>query len=223
MPATSLKELAASAAAREARRPGLYDADPWSWSQQQADALRRRDYGAVDWDNVIEEIEDVGRRDEKEWASPCKNVVSHLLKIQHDPDSSSLRHWRDEILDWREQMHAALEDSPGVKGKLPGLLGKAWARGRRLAANKLVESAGAADGAAEKRVRRSLELRLPRERAFHVEDIAGCDPYARPAAPDPYVWPAPVARVLNAKLGTDYPVLERAPEQERGRAPGFSR
>ncbi len=41
--------------------------------------MRRRDYCAIDWDNVIEEIGDVGRRGEKEWASLCKNVISHLL------------------------------------------------------------------------------------------------------------------------------------------------
>ena len=76
------------------RSSGLYDADPWSWSREQVAAMQRRDYCAIDWDNVIEEIGDVGRRDEKEWASLCKNVISHLLKIQHDSESPHVRHWR---------------------------------------------------------------------------------------------------------------------------------
>ena len=76
-------------------------------------------------------------------------------------------------------MHAALDDSPGVKNKLFGLLAKAWTRGRRGAVNKLVESAGAAAGGAEKRFRRVLELRLPQERPFHVEDITATTPSTR--------------------------------------------
>ena len=225
-----MKELAAGPAAGESGA-GLYDADPWSWSRQQVEAMERGDYGAVDWDNVIEEIADVGNRHADGWTSRCENVVSHLLKIQHDPDSPDLRHWRGEVWRWREQMHGALDDSPGMKDKLFELLAKAWKRGRRGAVNRLVESAGTgAAGAArglragvEKRVRRGLELRLPRERPFHVEDITSYDPFDKNAEPDPNVWPAPVARVLNERLGTDYPVRERGPEQERGRGAGLSR
>ena len=40
---------------------GLYERDFYSWSMQQADALKSRDFNAVDWDNVIEEIEDLGK------------------------------------------------------------------------------------------------------------------------------------------------------------------
>ena len=39
----------------------LYHSDPYAWSVEQSDALRRRDFAAVDWDNVIEEIVSVGR------------------------------------------------------------------------------------------------------------------------------------------------------------------
>ncbi|MDE0108168.1 MAG: DUF29 domain-containing protein [Bryobacterales bacterium] len=218
MAATSMKELAAEAVA-EARPRDLYFEDPWSWSREQVAAMQRRDYSAIDWDNVIEEIGDVGRRDEKEWASPCENVVSHLLKIQHDSQSPHVRHWRGEVWEWRRQMHAVLVDSPGVKGKLFELLDKAWRRGRGAALDKLVEGTAGGSGSAEKGVRRALELRLPVERPHHVEDIASYDPFDKDAEPSPDVWPAAVARVLNDTLGTDYPVRERGLE----RGTGFSR
>lgn len=217
-----MKDLAVEAEGR-ARGRGLYDEDFWGWTRQQAGALRRRDYGAIDWDNVIEEIETLGRREKRFWTSQCENVVSHLLKIQHDPESPDVRHWRDEIEDWRDQMHEALGENPSMRSELAELLAKAWKRGRRAAVKKLVEHARPESWSAEKRVRRGLELRLPSERPYHVEDVAGCDPYDKNAEPDPDVWPAQVARVLNARLGADYPVRERGPERGSRRGGGFSR
>lgn len=34
----------------------LYLKDFYAWALEQAAAMRRRDFGAVDWENVIEEI-----------------------------------------------------------------------------------------------------------------------------------------------------------------------
>ena len=39
----------------------LYDEDIVTWSEQQAELLRRRSANALDWDHLAEEIEDVGR------------------------------------------------------------------------------------------------------------------------------------------------------------------
>ena len=45
----------------------LYERDFYSWSMQQADALKSRDLKAIDWDNVIEEIADLGARGRPLW------------------------------------------------------------------------------------------------------------------------------------------------------------
>jgi Domain of unknown function DUF29 len=56
----------------------LYDADILLWSEQQAELLRRRAANALDWDNLAEEIGDVGR-------SELHSVMSHLrLALLHD-------------------------------------------------------------------------------------------------------------------------------------------
>ena len=41
--------------------PDLYDTDILLWSEQQAELLRRRAANALDWDNLVEEVEAVGR------------------------------------------------------------------------------------------------------------------------------------------------------------------
>ena len=111
MAATSMKELASEAAV-DVRESGLYNKDFWSWTQEQAGALRRRDFGAVDWNNVIEEIEALGRSEESAWAFCCTNVVSHLLMIHHSPSSPDLNHWRNEIEDWRARCTAGSPTIP---------------------------------------------------------------------------------------------------------------
>ncbi|MDE0125836.1 MAG: DUF29 domain-containing protein [Bryobacterales bacterium] len=219
------RELAgAAAAAAGATRSGrLYDKDFWSWTQEQAAALRRRDLDAVDWENVIEEIETLGRSEQHAWTSHCKNVIVHLLKMEHSPREGHLSHWRKEIVTWRNRMADQLQDNPGMKGRLREMLALAWSRGRRDGIEKLVEHAGPRGWAAEKALRRSWDRELPEECPYALEDIAGYDPdprrYSRrdtEPQPDSGVWPAAVARRMNEELGEDYPVRHRAPSRGAG-------
>jgi hypothetical protein len=58
--------------------PSDYDNDILLWSERQADALRRCAANEVDWDNVAEEIMDVGNE-------PVNAVRSFLMRaMQHD-------------------------------------------------------------------------------------------------------------------------------------------
>ena len=56
-------------------------------------------------DNVIEEIEDVGRREKNHWRSCCARVLEHLLKIEHYREATHevLRRWVSEIKDFRRR------------------------------------------------------------------------------------------------------------------------
>ena len=222
MAATSMKEPAAEAVAG-ARPRDLYFEDAWSWSREQAAALRRRDLGAIDWDNVIEEIEDVGKRHYERWVSNCGNAIAHMLKIEHYRSPEDVNHWRREVLGYRRKMHRTLRRHRGMKGQLGEMLAEAWGDGRQDAVDAMAEYDAPDDPAAQGLRGRAWESRLPAERPYHFEDIAGYDPFKKDAEPDPEVWPAPVARVLNEALGTNYPVRERGPERSLVPETGYSR
>ena len=216
MPAgASLREQAA-AAVGGTRAWSLYVDDVWTWSRRQAAALRRGDWSALDLENVIEEIEDVGNRHSDAWTSHCKNIVVCLLKIEYSGSGEDFRHWTDEIESWRDSMFDVLADNPGMKHELSGLLAKAWKRGRRKAVRELVKHGGAVEAAVEKRLRRDWELRLPQECPYTIVEIAGYESREEQAVPEPDVWPAAVALVLNEQLGTNYPVRPRSPERRSG-------
>ena len=76
----------------------LYHRDVLLWSEQQADLLRRVARGErvnnVDWDRVVEEIEDVGISELRSVESFMTLTLLHLLKIYGWPDSSAVDHWR---------------------------------------------------------------------------------------------------------------------------------
>lgn len=78
--------------------PTLYDDDIVTWAEQQAAALRELAArpelsNAVDWENVIEEVECLGRSEWKGVASHLRNALAHVLKAVCDPGSMSRVAW----------------------------------------------------------------------------------------------------------------------------------
>jgi hypothetical protein len=79
-----------------------YDTDILEWSEHQAALLRRLAAGErvndVDWPNVIEEVESVGRDQFLAVESLLLQALLRMLKVQAWPDSSAVPGWRSEIV-----------------------------------------------------------------------------------------------------------------------------
>jgi hypothetical protein len=78
----------------------LYTGDILRWSGQQAALLRRLANGervndAIDWENVIEEVESVGRSELGAVRSLLGRGVQHVLKLHGWPDGPASK-WRHE-------------------------------------------------------------------------------------------------------------------------------
>jgi hypothetical protein len=84
---------------------GLYERDILSWSKYQADLLRRLARGErvndIDWEHVVEEIEDVGQSELNAVRSYLRLMLVHLLKLRGWPDSPAADHWRQEIISFQ--------------------------------------------------------------------------------------------------------------------------
>lgn len=99
----------------------LYDEDIVAWAEQQAAALRtlsRQTSGsnAVDWPNLIEEVESLGRSQLYAVERNLTLILTHLIKLLSAPDAPSIRHWRSEILAF--QAVARRQFSPSMRSKL---------------------------------------------------------------------------------------------------------
>lgn len=82
-------------------QPSLYDDDIVTWAEQQASTLRelarRPDLSNIlDWENVAEEIESVGRSQINAVESLLAQTLAHLLKRLSAPDTLVVEHWRKE-------------------------------------------------------------------------------------------------------------------------------
>ncbi len=90
---------------------GLYERDALAWAEQQAALLRRLAAGesvneAVDWPNVINEVQDVRLSELRACQSLLEHAMTHVLKLRASPNSQDAAHWRDEagvFLDDAEQ------------------------------------------------------------------------------------------------------------------------
>jgi hypothetical protein len=70
-------------------RQTLYQADFLQWIEMTVEKLRQQDYASVDWENLIDEIEDMGRSERRGLKSNLIVVLVHLLKWQHQPEQRS--------------------------------------------------------------------------------------------------------------------------------------
>lgn len=188
----------------------LYEHDAYRWAMRQADALRRRDFASVDWENVIEEIEDVGKRYRDRWISNCAQAIHHLLEIERWElaTNSDLRHWSHEIGNYRAAMADTIRDNPGLKGRYESMFRRAWMRGRDAAVRALVHyEVGRGSALSERQLRFRWDQMLPRECPYSLDEVAAFDPKRdRDPRAD---WPAGAARVLTNGLGVEHAAAER--------------
>lgn len=118
--------------------PALYDTDILAWTEEQAAALRalagRRDLpNALDLENVIEEIESVGRSQFHAVESRLRLMLEHLLKLASAPEAPARGHWVDEVLHWQAELLSLI--SPSMHQRIE--LDQQWRRACRLAERSL--------------------------------------------------------------------------------------
>ena len=92
----------------------LYDRDYFVWIESTVKRLQQQDYDNVDWNNLIEEIADMGRSEKRSLESNLVVVLLHLLKWQYQPERRS-KSWLSSIAEHRRRLHKQLKDSPSLK------------------------------------------------------------------------------------------------------------
>ena len=102
-----------------------YTTDFYAWTQQQAELLRNRAMNDLDWENIAEEIEGMGRSEKRQLKSRLKILIMHLLKWQFQPNLRS-RSWQLTIKEQRLQIEELLTENPSLKSCLDDLKEKVY-------------------------------------------------------------------------------------------------
>lgn len=113
----------------------LYDADFVAWTEAQVQLLRQRQWNQVDLENIIEEIESLGRNDKRAVVSLLTNLLLHLLKQQYQPEKMT-RSWELSISNAATDLQILIEDSPSLRPYLETVWSKAYQYARKKAARE---------------------------------------------------------------------------------------
>jgi len=117
----------------------LYDDDIVTWAEQQAAALRELAAkpelsNVVDWENLIEEVETLGRSEWGGVASQIRNALIHILKGFCDPGSLSRNAWSVETGNFLDE--ARRDYRPSMRGKIE--MDDLWHEAFRSASRELL-------------------------------------------------------------------------------------
>ena len=107
----------------------FYEDDVVAWSDQQA----ARAANELDWDDIAEEIADVGQRQRDQTESRLGVACEHLLKWQFQPDHRS-GSWRGSILAVRNRIARLLQRMPSLQTYPAAVVADAFRDGRAKAA-----------------------------------------------------------------------------------------
>ncbi|WP_043363349.1 DUF29 domain-containing protein [Belnapia sp. F-4-1] len=119
----------------------LHDRDFFTWTQEQAAALRRLAAArpnlleGLDLPNLIEEVEDLGGEQVAKVRSHLPQMLKHMLLVAFAPDDQAVRSWRGEIVTFRDDAVDPYRHSmrQGLEPRLDG----AWRTACAAAAEKL--------------------------------------------------------------------------------------
>lgn len=111
----------------------LYDEDYSRWLESTIDQLKTSQFSEVDWVNLIEELEDMGRSEKRAIYSNLKILLLHLLKYCYQPEKRS-KSWLSSICEHRQRLHRAFKDSPSLKNYFVAVLTDSYEDARELAA-----------------------------------------------------------------------------------------
>jgi hypothetical protein len=91
----------------------MYDQDFLLWAQQQAEMLRKGHWQALDVEHLVEELEALGRSEQKELGSYLQVLLTHLLKYHYQPERRT-KSWDQTIIN-RDKIADCLEDTPSLR------------------------------------------------------------------------------------------------------------
>ena len=128
--------MAETAQRLEARRAGPgYAEDYAAWIDHQLTLLRERRVDDIDYENLIDEVGDLGSEIFDKYASAIEIILLHMLKWDLQPDRRS-RSWVLSIIEHRDRLTDVLKKNPSFKSRREEAVSQAFRYARVRAARE---------------------------------------------------------------------------------------
>jgi hypothetical protein len=121
----------------------LYERDFLLWAQHQAGELRRAKGTnlPLDWENLAEEIESLGKSQRRELESQIRRILRHLFALEASPASDPRAGWHATVDDARADVESLLRDSPSLRREVAAIVSRQASMAGRLAVADLAQYA----------------------------------------------------------------------------------
>ncbi|MDF0553300.1 DUF29 domain-containing protein [Kamptonema sp. UHCC 0994] len=113
----------------------LHDQDFNLWVESTIELLQQKRFDQLDIENLISEIESMGKNDRKSVKSNLRILLMHLLKWQYQPDKRT-NSWRTTIKEHRNRLEDDFADSPSLKNYFLEVFDECYQKARDLASSE---------------------------------------------------------------------------------------
>ena len=149
----------------------LYEQDFNRWREFTIEQIKARNFQDIDWENLLIELEDMGKSEKRAFVSNLTILIAHLLKlvVQKDAPDSMKASWYNSVTEHRFRVQKDLQENPSFKTDLQAGIAKAYKDGKKLA---IKEGQRASFG-----VRKPLPQEYPNQCPFTIEQLLNEDFY----------------------------------------------
>ena len=113
----------------------LYDQDYCLWLETMAKLLQKRQLNEINFEDLIEELEGMSKREKEALFSNLQVVLMHLLKYRYQPSKRS-NSWRSSIREHRKRVKRAFRNSPSLNPYFTEIFAECYQDARELAADE---------------------------------------------------------------------------------------
>ena len=102
-----------------------HEKDTYGWAVYTVQLLRNKKMSEVDFNGIIEELEEMGISNKHALKNRLSQLIFHLLKWHYQPDFRG-RSWEGSIEEQRIRLKDLLEDNPSLKTVIEESMEKAY-------------------------------------------------------------------------------------------------
>jgi Domain of unknown function DUF29 len=113
----------------------LYEQDFYLWIETTAKQLKAGKFAEIDLENLIEEIESMGRSEKHALESHLVILLMHLLKYKYQPEKIT-NSWKSTIREHRWRLTRSFKDSPSLKTYFQEVFIECYQDARKLASDE---------------------------------------------------------------------------------------
>ncbi|HET8550056.1 MAG TPA: DUF29 domain-containing protein [Bryobacteraceae bacterium] len=118
----------------------LYEQDFYQWAMANAALIREGRIAELDFENLAEEIESLGRSERHQLDSRLTMLLTHLLKRELQPHKRDNRSWLTSIVNQRIRLARVLKMSPGLRRFLSEAVADSYPQAVRVARTQTAET-----------------------------------------------------------------------------------